>query len=86
MKNLVTSTDLDFMFEIFDQVLQIYTNADFASNLDSRRSTINYIMKMFGGPVGWKSQLQSIVALLINEVEIRATQWWSEKHFGLEYC
>ncbi|RVW17190.1 Retrovirus-related Pol polyprotein from transposon TNT 1-94 [Vitis vinifera] len=46
-----------------------YVDSDYARDLDKRRSTTCYIFTLFGGPVSWKSQLQSIVALSTTEAE-----------------
>ena len=50
-----------------------YVDLDYAGDLDKRRSTTSYIFTLFGGPVNWKSQLQSIVALSTAEVEYITT-------------
>ena len=56
-----------------------YVDLDYAGDLDKRRSTTCYIFTLFGGPVSWKSQLQSIVALSTIEAEyIAATEAMKE--------
>jgi hypothetical protein len=43
--------------------LHVYSDSDWASVLDTRRSTSGYVvMMMAGGPISWMSKLQSIVA------------------------
>lgn len=49
--------------------LVAYTDADFASNLDDRRSTTEIILMLIGGPLSWKSQRQKCVSLSTTESE-----------------
>ena len=46
-----------------------YVDSDYVGDLDKRMSTTGYIFTLFGGPVSWKSQLQSIAALSTTEAE-----------------
>lgn len=46
-----------------------YSDSDFASDLDSRRSTSDYIFKLANGPVTWKSKRQDTVSLSTTEAE-----------------
>ena len=50
-----------------------YVDLDYAGDLDKRRLTTSYIFTLFGGPINWKSQLQSIIALSTAEVEYITT-------------
>ncbi len=54
-----------------DKVLGIcgFVDADWARDLDQRRSTSGYVFKLFGGAVSWMSKKQSVVALSTTEVE-----------------
>eukprot|EP00253_Pinus_taeda_P016444 PITA_16444 len=54
-----------------DRVLDIrvFVDADWAGDLDQRRSTIGYVFNLFGGAVSWMSKKQSVVALSTIEVE-----------------
>ena len=49
--------------------LLAYSDADFAANLDDRRSTTGVLLMLNGGPVSWKSQRQSCVSLSTTESE-----------------
>ena len=40
-----------------------YVDADYARDLDDRRSTIGYVFNLGGGPIFWKSMVQSLVEL-----------------------
>ncbi|KAH9783019.1 TTF-type domain-containing protein [Citrus sinensis] len=52
-----------------------YCDSDFAGDLDKRRSTTGYIFTLGGGPVSWKSILQSTIALSTTEAEyVAATE------------
>ncbi|KAI4346140.1 hypothetical protein L6164_013215 [Bauhinia variegata] len=50
-------------------VLDGYTDADMAGDVDSRKSTSGYMMTFAGGAVSWQSKLQKCVALSSTEVE-----------------
>ena len=46
-----------------------YVDADYASEVDNRRSTTGYVFTLSGGPICWKSTLQSIVAMSTTKAE-----------------
>ncbi|KAG8500107.1 hypothetical protein CXB51_003710 [Gossypium anomalum] len=46
-----------------------YVGSDYAGDLDKRRSTTGYVFTLAGGPISWKSTLQSTVALSTTEAE-----------------
>ena len=48
-----------------------YVDADYAGEVDNRRST-TCLFTLSGGPICWKSTLQSIVAMSITEDEYMA--------------
>jgi hypothetical protein len=52
--------------------LAIYSDADYAGNVETRISTTGYISIMAGGPITWKSQLQKTVAKSTMEAEYMA--------------
>ncbi|XP_042028346.1 secreted RxLR effector protein 161-like [Salvia splendens] len=49
-----------------------YCDADYATNLDNRKSQSRYLFTLFGSVVSWKSSLQSVVALSTTEAEYMA--------------
>ncbi len=59
-----------------DETLPIligYVDADFAGDLDNRRSTTGYIFGIKGsGLLSWKSSIQKVISLSTVEAEIRA--------------
>ena len=40
--------------------LHVYTDSDWAGDLDTRRSTSGYVVLMAGAPIEWMSKLQPI--------------------------
>ena len=46
-----------------------YVDADYAGEMNGRRSTTGYVFTLSGGPIYWKSTLQSIVAMSITEAD-----------------
>ena len=51
------------------QSWDIYVDADYAGDVDDRRSTTGYVFTRVGGPICWISTLQSLVALSTTEYE-----------------
>ena len=49
-----------------------YADADFAADLDSRKSTTGWIFMFNGGAISWRSHQQSITALSTSEAEYMA--------------
>jgi len=46
-----------------------YADADFASDLDSRKSTTGWVFMYNGGAISWRSHQQSVTALSTSEAE-----------------
>ena len=44
-------------------------DADYIEDLNDRRSTIGYVFILAGGPICWRSMIQSLVALSTIESE-----------------
>uniref|UniRef100_A0A2N9FNK6 Integrase catalytic domain-containing protein n=1 Tax=Fagus sylvatica TaxID=28930 RepID=A0A2N9FNK6_FAGSY len=56
-------------------VLEGYTNADMAGDLDGRKSTSRFLFTFVGGAVSWQPKLQKCVSLSTTEAEyIAATE------------
>jgi len=49
-----------------------YSDADWAGDLDTRRSTTGYVVYAAGGPIAWQSRLQTTVAVSTMEAEYMA--------------
>lgn len=60
---------INYGIKYVDLKLTGYTDSDFATNPDTRRSTSGYIFTLCGGPVSWMSQRQRIVALSTTVAE-----------------
>ena len=59
---------LDKVFDIHG-----FVDANWARDLDKRRSTSGYVFSLFGGAVSWMSKRQSVVALSTTEAKYMAT-------------
>lgn len=49
-----------------------YVDADYDGQIERRRSTTGYVFTLAGGPISWRSTLQSTVALSSTEAEYMA--------------
>eukprot|EP00253_Pinus_taeda_P019611 PITA_19611 len=69
-----------------DRVLDIhgFVDADWARDLDQRRSTSGYVFNLFGGAVSWMSKKQSVVALSTTEAEYMAATHASKEAVWLQ--
>ena len=70
-------------------ILEGFTDADMARDLDGRKYTIGFLFTFAGGAISWQSKLQKCVALSTTEAEyIAATEAGKEmlwmKRFLLE--
>ena len=52
-----------------DPILEGYTDADMAGDLDGRKSTSGFLYTFAGGVISWQSRLQKCVALSTTEAE-----------------
>ena len=69
-----------------DKFLDIhgFVDADWALDLDQRRSTSGYVFNLFGGEVSWMSKKESIVALSTTKVEYMVTTHASKEEVWLQ--
>ena len=52
--------------------LEVFTHASFADDTVDRRSTQGFLMKLYGGPIAWKSGKQDTVTTSSTEAELLA--------------
>ncbi|KAK9200145.1 hypothetical protein WN944_015341 [Citrus x changshan-huyou] len=75
LRYIQKTVDVGLLFERDDTLGQGvigYVDSDYAGDLDKRRSTTGYVFTFAGGPISWKSTLQSTVALSTTEAEYMA--------------
>ena len=66
-----------------DEVLQLSSDASFADDPETRRSTQGYLMKMFGGPIMWQSSKQKTVTTSTTEAELLSLSHTARETIGL---
>ena len=75
MRYLKGSSDTYLCFTGASLKLQGYVNADFADDIDSRKSTTGFVFTLDGTAISWASNLQKIVTLFTTEAEyVAATE------------
>eukprot|EP00253_Pinus_taeda_P014864 PITA_14864 len=69
-----------------DRALDIrgFVDADWAGDLDQRRSTSGYVFNLFGGAVSWMSKKQSVLALSTTEAKYMADTHASKEAIWLQ--
>ncbi|KAH9688523.1 Integrase catalytic domain-containing protein [Citrus sinensis] len=75
LRYIQKTMDVSLLFERDDTLGQGvigYVDSDYVGDLDKRRSTTGYVFTFAGGPISWKSTLQSTVALSTTEAEYMA--------------
>ena len=73
LRYLKGSSDTCICFTGASLKLQGYVDADFASDIDSRKSTAGFVFTLGGTAISWASNLQKIVTLSTTEAEYVAT-------------
>jgi hypothetical protein len=68
----ITDYGITFVRQKSDLSVMGYVDADYAGDLDDRRSTTGYVFTLAGGPICWKSMIQSTVAMSTTEAEYMA--------------
>jgi hypothetical protein len=73
LRYLKGTQNVGICFSKTDSLLLVgYSDADWAGDIDRRRSTTGYIFSLSKGPISWKSQRQTTVALSSTEAEYMA--------------
>ena len=73
LKYLSRTRDYMLVYHSKDLILIGYTDLDFQSDLDFRKSTLVYVFTLGGRAISWRSVKQSCIADSIMEVEYVAT-------------
>ena len=70
-----------------DRVIDVngFVDADWARDLDRRRSTGGYVFNQFRGAISWMTKRQVVVALSTTEVEYMAATHASKEAIWLKY-
>ncbi|UYV70016.1 hypothetical protein LAZ67_7001478 [Cordylochernes scorpioides] len=73
-KNLVGTTEYGIMYQKGHKVgvLESFSDADFAGDTETRRSTCGVVCKLTGSAISWLSHKQRSVSLSTTEVELVA--------------
>ena len=73
LRYLKGSSDTSICFTGASLKLQGYVDADFAGDIDSRKSTTRFVFTLGGTAISWASNLQKIVTLSTTEAKYVAT-------------
>jgi hypothetical protein len=68
-----TDFGITFVRQKGDVSVAEYVDANYAGDLDDSRSTTRYVFTLVGGPICWRSMIQSTVAMSTTEEEYMAT-------------
>ncbi|CAK1579746.1 unnamed protein product [Parnassius mnemosyne] len=71
VRYLINTKDLCIKYGESDGLI-CYSDSDYASDVDTRKSTTGNIFMMNGGPITWSSQKQKTIALSTTEAEFVA--------------
>lgn len=66
------------------QAMVIASDASFANNTNTRKSSQGYLISLFGGPVVWKATRQATVAISTIEAELLALEQIAKETIGLK--
>jgi hypothetical protein len=66
------------------EALVIASDASFADDIETRRSSQGYVMTLFNGPVVWKAGLQDTVTTSTTEAEILSLERTVKESYALD--
>ena len=72
LRYLVGTKEMGIIFGVGKRGIRIYSDSDYAGDLDTRRSTTGYVVTMDGAAISWSSKLQPTVAVSTQEAEYMA--------------
>ena len=67
-----TDYNITFVRQMSDLSFMGYVDADYVGELDDRRLTTGYVFTLTGGPICWRSMIQSTFATSTIEAEYMA--------------
>lgn len=68
LRYLKETVEMGLVYGTIDNIID-YTDADFAGDLNDRKSTSGYVFTLAGGAISWKSKKQLLVSLFSTEAE-----------------
>jgi uridylate kinase len=69
LRYLSCTCDVGLVFNKAKAGLRAYCDADYAGNIDTRKSTTGFVFILHGGAIVWRSKLQATVACSTVEAE-----------------
>ncbi|KYK57498.1 reverse transcriptase family protein [Drechmeria coniospora] len=75
---------IEYNGRIHGEALVIASDASFADDPESRRSSQGYIIMLYGGPIVWKASLQDTVTTSTTEAELLALERATKESYALE--
>jgi hypothetical protein len=85
LRYLRSTTNVGITFDSASALQLIgYSDSDWASCTETRRSTTGFIFFLSGGPISWKSKLQPTVALSSSEAEYMALSTAAQEAIALQ--
>ena len=79
LRYLNGTQNLAIKFQKSDEALVAYSYADWAGDLDDRRSTTGNLFLMAHGPISWVSKKQAVVTLSTSEAEYVALSFATQE-------
>ena len=86
LRYLAGTQQLELVYSAAQAGLEAYADADFAGDLDSRRSTAGFVFVLNGGGVSWSSKLQKTVAASTTEAGLWQLRLQSRRRCGCKSC
>jgi hypothetical protein len=72
LRYVAGTANFGIIYKPGDSTLVGYADADYAGDIDTRRSTTGYVYILNGGVISWSSRLQATVAVSTAEAEYMA--------------